>query len=499
MKRFFRRFLRFRWKLALSGMVATAAMMIVVSGAFMAFYTAKQRRSLLAEDVPQRVVESFARYTHELRPTMLADRPDAAALEGWMASRLRWGTTWLHLIGPDENCADCGERVKMPVLILADSGGRVIASQAEGPAAGSDLRSHVTEQGRQALDQVSVEQPETIQRDEQGDSYTVVGFYTLSGELRGLAFAKVDSAPPTIAEAFAHFFGMIPRGLLEIAPFALILGTIFSVMTSRGLLRRLRNLGNASAAWSRGDFKVRVRDSTADELGELGRDLDDMADQLGELMETRQELAALEERNHLARELHDTVKQEIFSISMLLGTVETLFESDREQAGKLLAEARQLSGQAGRELNALILHLRPASLDGKGLATALREYCEDWSNKLGIVSQVRVQGERQLPLELEQGLFRVAQEALANVAWHSGSEGVEVRLAILEADGNGSSRPRMTLSVEDKGDGFDVEGADKRGFGLRGMRERMEQLGGHLEVRTHPGLGTRIVAECPIG
>ena len=285
----------------------------------------------------------------------------------------------------------------------------------------------------------------------------------------------------------------LPATALLLLPVALVIGTVLGMLTSRGLVDRLRALSSAAESWSAGNLEARVGDRTGDELGELARRLDAMALQLDALLATRQELAAVEERNRLARELHDSVKQQVFSLSLFLGTVDNLITDDPEAARRQLGEARDLIGETLRELNALILQLRPAALDGQGLAAALRGYVDTWSHQTAIAAQVRFRGERPLDLELEQGLFRVAQEALANVARHSHARNVDVHLAI--DDGRGDVR----LSIRDDGRGFDRNvpagrSSSSRGYGLVGMEERLNSLGGELEIHSGSGRGTTVVA-----
>ncbi|MGZ3585278.1 MAG: sensor histidine kinase, partial [Ktedonobacterales bacterium] len=202
-----------------------------------------------------------------------------------------------------------------------------------------------------------------------------------------------------------------------------------------------------------------------------------------------QQLAVVDERNRLARDLHDSVKQQVLATAMQVAAARALIDRDPAAAQQRLDQAEHLVGQAQQELNALISELRPAALGDKGLAPALRELATEWSRNSNITADVRVQGERRTSLEVEQALFRVAQEALSNVARHSGATSVDVRLA-WEGD-------TLTLAIEDNGRGFDVATRDGAGIGLRSMRERVEALGGTLLVY---GLstGTRIEARVPV-
>ena len=283
---------------------------------------------------------------------------------------------------------------------------------------------------------------------------------------------------------------IIAVGTLTFIVPAAILGMIFGFLTAWGMTRRLQRLARAAQAWSRGDFSVAVKDRSQDEIGQLSRELNNMAAQLEGLIQARQELATLETRNRFARDLHDSVKQQVFATSFQVAAARALMEEDTEAAEEHLAQAEELARQAQRELNVLIGELRPAALEGKGLSSALRDYAEDWSRRAEIPAEVHIRGEREAPLEVEHALFRVAQEALANVAKHSGAGSVEVDL-IYTSDS-------LTLRVTDDGRGFDPEKNPDEGFGLQSMHERLEKLGGRVEVESAPGKGTRVTCVCPL-
>src|ERR687895_203068 len=152
---------------------------------------------------------------------------------------------------------------------------------------------------------------------------------------------------------------------------------IFGFLTAWGLTRRLQRLARAAQAWSRGDFSVVVKDRSKDEIGQLSRELNQMAAQLEGLIQARQELATLETRNRFARDLHDSVKQQVFATSFQVAAARALVEKDTKAAEAHLTQAEELARQAQRELNVLIGELRPAALEGKGLSSALRDYLED--------------------------------------------------------------------------------------------------------------------------
>ena len=271
---------------------------------------------------------------------------------------------------------------------------------------------------------------------------------------------------------------------------AAFLGLIFGFFTAWGITRRIGGLARAAQAWSRGDFSVTAKDRSKDELGQLSRELNQMAADLENLLQARGELATLEARNRFARDLHDSVKQQVFAVSLQIAAARALIQKDTDSAESHLGQADELVRQAQKELNILIAEMRPAALEGKGLAGALREYVARWSEGAEIPADFRVRGERETPLDVEQALFRVAQESLANVARHSGAGHAEVDLTYTHAD--------LTLRVADDGRGFDPSRGSGGGFGLQSMRERLTKLGGRITVDSAPDKGTRVTAVCPL-
>jgi NarL family two-component system sensor histidine kinase LiaS len=198
-----------------------------------------------------------------------------------------------------------------------------------------------------------------------------------------------------------------------------------------------------------------------------------------------QDLAVAEERNRLARELHDSVKQQVFATIMQLGAARVLLERDPAAARVHLIEAEQLAQQSGAELSLLIHELRPVALGDKGLVAAIQAYAADWSRQSKIEANVRARGSGTLMPAAEHALVRVTQEALANVARHSHASAVTVDIELAAG--------AATLTIADNGCGFDM-GMGSRGVGLDSMRERLEALGGRLSVNSSLGTGTTIEA-----
>ncbi|NIM95012.1 MAG: GAF domain-containing protein [Anaerolineales bacterium] len=205
------------------------------------------------------------------------------------------------------------------------------------------------------------------------------------------------------------------------------------------------------------------------------------------LYEQAQQIAALGERNRLARELHDSVKQQALAASFQLGTAVTLFESDPQTAKKHLLEADNLMNAVRKELGDLILELRQQSMDRKAINKTIKEYAVEWANQSGIEVQPDLQELNGLSLEVKQALVRILQESLANVARHSSAECVVITL---HADED------IQLIVKDDGQGFDPQVAYD-GIGLQTMRERAESLDGGFIVESEQGEGTCITVTFP--
>jgi signal transduction histidine kinase len=200
--------------------------------------------------------------------------------------------------------------------------------------------------------------------------------------------------------------------------------------------------------------------------------------------------AVLEERQRLARELHDSVTQSLYGISLQAeAAVRALADGDVEPAGNNLREIRETTREALNETRLLLFELRPPLLEERGLAAALRTRLQAVESRAGLLTQFTGDNAVRLAPETEQELYRLAQEALNNVLKHAHARCVAVHL-IVRSD-------CLSLEIVDDGVGFDTSLSGGGGFGLRGMRERAERLGGTLHLESRPGSGTRVCVEVP--
>ncbi len=281
----------------------------------------------------------------------------------------------------------------------------------------------------------------------------------------------------------------IARSLFIFTLFAGFLGSIFGMITAQGLTKRLTHVSEAAHAWAQGDFSVAVRDISDDEIGKLTHDLNTMAEQLENLLDRRQELSVLEERSRLARDLHDSVKQQAFAASAQIGAAKAHFKQNPEKAISHLIEAESLVTKVRQELIDLIQELRPVAMKGKGLIAAVEDYANSWCRRNNIEVTVHVRGERALPVDVEKAVFRIIQEALANIAWHSHAENVDIVLNF--------RTDFLLLTIRDDGHGFEVEQPRKTGMGLKSMRERAELIEGELIIDSRINQGTKIILKYP--
>lgn len=209
-----------------------------------------------------------------------------------------------------------------------------------------------------------------------------------------------------------------------------------------------------------------------------------------ELHERAQHAASLEERQRLARELHDSVSQALYGIGLGARTARALLERDPPAALEPVEYILSLAEAGLAEMRALIFELRPESLETEGLNAAVRKQVDAFRARHGIQVDFVPCAEPDLPLGVKEAVYRIAQEALTNVFKHSRATQVRVVLTLTTKD--------LTLEVADNGRGFDAAADFPGHLGLRSMGERAEALGGRLQITSHRGAGTRITAAFPV-
>jgi signal transduction histidine kinase len=241
-------------------------------------------------------------------------------------------------------------------------------------------------------------------------------------------------------------------------------------------------MGHYAHLIQRAEAARRENQGLIHELQVAGRQLQDYAAQV-------EEYAAAQERSRLARELHDSVTQTIFSMNLTAQAARLLVEKEPGRAAEQIERLQQLARSAVGEIQVLVSQLRPRSLAEEGLAAALRRLVAERESRDGLHIHLEVKGDKALPEAVAVGLYRIAQEALNNVAKHAGTQEAILRLDL--------AGERGCLEVQDHGAGFDPGGVSLQGghVGLVGMAERARELGWQLSCSSQPGYGTRIRVE----
>ena len=225
---------------------------------------------------------------------------------------------------------------------------------------------------------------------------------------------------------------------------------------------------------------LRLLETVGDMLG--------IAIERARLFDRSAELGAVEERNRLAREIHDILGQGQAAVLMQLEAMDALFEAGakREKLRRILSQLMAMVRDNLEEVRRAVADLRAASLEGRSLEEALEGLAADTGPEV----EVEIVGTRPLPSRVEVGIYRIAQEALANVRQHANAQRVRLELEITPA--------AATLRVADNGRGFAPDQLTGDRFGLVGLGERARLLGGRLDVESKPGQGTRIAAVIPL-
>jgi signal transduction histidine kinase len=359
----------------------------------------------------------------------------------------------------------------------------------------------------------------------------------LRGRVREvLAFAPLSVVPWGIAtrqpedEAFAST-AALRRRLLLLGPAALAVAVLFAWGAARSIRKPLALLTEAAERIAAGGLDAPIPPLGEDEVGRLGRSLEEMRialrdslaaiaganqqlerrveertqeiERLYRALREREELrgqllrkvitAQEDERRRIARGLHDDTSQALVALVMALDTTATTLGPG--PARERLAEAKALAVRSLDDLHRLLFDLRPSVLDDLGLLSAIRWYAERHLEPLGIAVRCEFADlDGRLPPEVEIALFRVVQEAVTNIARHAEAETVLIQCALREGV--------MTVEIEDDGKGFDATRGPEpsgSGLGLLGIRERVELLGGRVDIESAPGQGTRIALAVPAG
>ena len=286
---------------------------------------------------------------------------------------------------------------------------------------------------------------------------------------------QLGETSPLLPASYALLFAIVPVGVL------------FGLLASRRLVRRVRRLEQATVAVADGDYTVTLPVSGRDEVGRLEANFTTMTRQLGSALAAERQRATTDaraaERARIAREIHDAISQHLFGLRMIAAGMRRA-EPGNEQARAI----EQISEEALRDMQVLLIELRPASLDGCGLATALQEICAAYRDRLGVTVDASLD-DAAVPAPVEHALLRITQEACANAVRHGHARKLTVSLA--RQDGH------VELAVRDTGTGFDPA-APHAGSGLAHIRDRAAELGGTVHIDSAPGRGAALIVRVPV-
>jgi len=218
------------------------------------------------------------------------------------------------------------------------------------------------------------------------------------------------------------------------------------------------------------------------------------------LYEQARALAAMEERQRLARDLHDAVSQTLFSASLSAEVLPRLWERNRDEGRRCLEEVHHLTRSALAEMRTLLLELRPETLLETPLGDLLAQLIEALGGRAQLVIDLQAEPLCPLPNDVQVALYRIAQETFNNIIKHADARRVEVRLRSIVPSHFASmdqGRQGIELRIIDDGRGFDLADASLRHLGLRIMRERAEAIDAELKIESQVGHGTRVVVVWP--
>ncbi|MBO2943915.1 sensor histidine kinase [Paenibacillus sp. F411] len=283
------------------------------------------------------------------------------------------------------------------------------------------------------------------------------------------------------------------------------LGVGYGFFQGYRVRRKLDRVRETLSDWEKSGVTAgSMPDVGDDEVGRLGEQLDRISKRWEEQVTSLQRLstnnaqlaeqaritAIVEERQRLARELHDAVSQQLFAISMTATAVGRTLEKDFNKAQRQVALIEEMASVAQSEMRALLLHLRPVYLEGKALEQGLRELIRELEIKVPMEIQLEMDEGLMLVKGIENHLFRIVQEAMSNTLRHAKADKMDIRI----------HRKLNTVRVmlRDNGVGFELDEKKQASYGLSTMEERVIELGGAIQIITAPGKGTRIEITVPL-
>ncbi|WP_347549010.1 sensor histidine kinase [Pseudalkalibacillus hwajinpoensis] len=282
-------------------------------------------------------------------------------------------------------------------------------------------------------------------------------------------------------------------------------GNYFTYKDTGSLLNRLEDLSTHIKVLSRGKFSERMEMSDQDEIGKICSELNELAEKLqnqvaslqnlanqkAELADKARGAAIIEERQRLARDLHDAVSQQLFALNMMSSASIKLMDRDMETAKAQMIDVADLASKAQVEMRALLLHLRPIQLSDDSLCAGIEKLVEELEKKSGVHFHLTFEELPELPSGIEENLFRIVQESLGNALRHADSSDIRMTIKM--------KQNQILLHIKDNGTGFEANQQKKGAYGLSTMQERCDEIGGQLRIASRTGEGTLVEVRVPLG
>ena len=285
---------------------------------------------------------------------------------------------------------------------------------------------------------------------------------------------------------------------------AVLMNFVFASRESKRIKKRLDDVTAFTAVLARGNLSYRMSVSQKDEVGRVALELNRLAEimekhvaSLQRLADDNQALAGkvhsaavIEERQRLARDLHDAVSQQLFALTMLSEAAAATMDAGMTPQHGQLRDIAELAAQVQQEMRALLLHLRPVQLSEETLTQGLKSLTGELEEKSGLNFELHLEALPPLARGMENHLFRIVQEALANILRHADAGKLGIHFFHKEGE--------LFLSINDNGRGFNPRQEKKASYGLKTMRERCEEIGGQLTITSREEAGTRIDIRVPL-
>jgi len=312
------------------------------------------------------------------------------------------------------------------------------------------------------------------------------------GRLLGVEVAILRTPTPSTVLMLA--LSVLVGGLTVFSAAAAIVGTLFGWRTARKFSKRLAHLSQVSAAWGQGNFERQIQDNEADEIEELGENLNRVAAELQTLLKDKEQIAVLEERDRMARELHDTLAQGIAGLVLQLEAVMHRLDTNEIKSSRLIvSEAATEARDALHKARAVIDDLRAEAAFAPEYVKSVEKRARAFEATHGIVCEVDTQlpDELLIPATAAHHARRSLVEMLSNVARHANATKVQVKLRLEDRS--------LYLEVTDDGRGFEVETGTRPGhYGLLGLKERAQIMGGGFIIKSSPQMGTTVILSLPL-